>query len=128
MELVNLMRKLFKFIAEKTEILIKSKKIALVILLLLIVRFNPGAVNNSEGFPDRMVPGSIRLTNSNSSGAEFEECCNIVGSFMKKWTIEGASVAIATAVTSFEILAILNLLYGWISIPAAVSAYPNPLA
>jgi hypothetical protein len=42
-----------------------------------------------------MVPGSIRLTNTNSSGAEFEECCNIVGSFMKKWTIEGASVAIA---------------------------------
>lgn len=89
------MRKLFNFIAEKAEILIKSKKIALVILLLLIMRYNPGAVNNSEGFPDRMVPGSIRLTNSNSSGAEFEQCCNTVGSFMKKWTIEGASVAIA---------------------------------
>ncbi len=89
------MRKLFIFIAEKAEILIRSRKIALVVLLLLIVRYNPGAVNNSEGFPDRMVPGSIRLTNSNSSGAEFDECCNIVGSFMKKWTIEGASVAIA---------------------------------
>jgi CubicO group peptidase (beta-lactamase class C family) len=91
----NLMRNLFIFIAEKAEILINSKKIALVILLLLIVRYNPGAVNRSEGFPDRMVPGSIRLTNSNSSGAEFGECANIVGSFMKKWSIEGASVAIA---------------------------------
>ena len=89
------MRKLFIFIAEKTGILIRSRKIALVILLLLIVRFNPGAVNRSEGFPDRMVPGSIRLTNTNSSGAEFEDCCNIVGAFMKKWTIEGASVAVA---------------------------------
>jgi len=89
------MRKLFIFIAEKTEILIRSKKIALVLLLLLIVRYNPGAVNRSEGFPDRMVPGSIRLTNSNSSGSEFDQCCNTVGSFMKKWTIEGASIAIA---------------------------------
>ncbi|HBZ22659.1 MAG TPA: serine hydrolase [Bacteroidales bacterium] len=89
------MRKLFIFIAEKTEILIRSKKIALVILLLLIVRYNPGAVNRSEGFPDRMVPGSVRLTNSDSSGSEFDECLNIVGSFMKKWTIEGASIAIA---------------------------------
>jgi CubicO group peptidase (beta-lactamase class C family) len=93
-EPVNLMRNIFIFIAEKVETLIRSKKIALVLLLLLLVRYNPGAVNRSEGFPDRMVPGSIRLTNSNSSGAEFGESCNIIGSFMKKWTIEGASVAI----------------------------------
>ena len=75
--------------------LIRSRKIVLVVLLSLLSRYNPGAVEKSDGFPDRMVPASIRLTNSNSSGAEFEECGKIVGAFMKKWTIEGASIAIA---------------------------------
>jgi CubicO group peptidase (beta-lactamase class C family) len=89
------MRKLFIFIPEKVKFLIRSKKILLIVLLSLIARYNPGAVENSDGFPDRMVPGSIRLTNSNSSGAEFEECVKIAGAFMKKWTIEGASIAIA---------------------------------
>ena len=89
------MRKLFIFIPEKVKFLIRSKKILLIVLLSLLARYNPGAVENSDGFPDKMVPGSIRLTNSNSSGAEFEECVKIAGAFMKKWTIEGASIAIA---------------------------------
>jgi CubicO group peptidase (beta-lactamase class C family) len=89
------MRKLFIFIPEKVKFLISSKKILLIVLLSLLARYNPGAVERSDGFPDRMVPGSIRLTNLNSSGAEFEECIKIVGAFMKKWTIEGASIAIA---------------------------------
>jgi len=89
------MRKLSIFIPEKVNFLIRSKKILLIVLLSLIVRYNPGAVEKSDGFPDRMVPASIRLTNSNSSGVEFEECVKIVGAFMKKWTIEGASIAIA---------------------------------
>jgi CubicO group peptidase (beta-lactamase class C family) len=89
------MRKLFIFIPEKVKFLIRSKKILLIVLLSLIARYNPGAVEKSDGFPDRMVPASIRLTNSNSSGVEFEECVKIVGAFMKKWTIEGASIAIA---------------------------------
>jgi len=89
------MRKLFIFIPEKVKFLIRSKKILLIVLLSLLARYNPGAVERSDGFPDRMVPASIRLTNSNSSGVEFEECVKIVGAFMKKWTIEGASIAIA---------------------------------
>jgi CubicO group peptidase (beta-lactamase class C family) len=88
-------RKLFIFIPGKVKFLIRSRKIVFVVLLSLLSRYNPGAVEKSDSFPDRMVPGSIRLTNSNSSGAEFEECGKIVGAFMKKWTIEGASLAIA---------------------------------
>ena len=42
-----------------------------------------------------MVPGYIRLTNSNSSGSEFEACTPVVAEFMRKWSIAGVSVAIA---------------------------------
>ena len=87
--------KSFIFIPEKVEFLIRSKKIIIAALLSLLVNYNPGAVENLGNSPDKMVPGNIRLTNSNSSGAEFEGCDKIVGSFMKKWTIPGASVAIA---------------------------------
>ena len=77
------------------ELLIRSRKILLAVMLSLIASYNPSAVENSGNSPDKMVPGNIRLTNSNSSGAEFEGCDKIVGSFMKKWTIAGASVAVS---------------------------------
>jgi CubicO group peptidase (beta-lactamase class C family) len=77
------------------ELLNKSKKILLAVLLLLIASYNPGAVESPGSSPDKMVPANIRLTNSNSSGAEFAVCDKVIGSFMKKWTIEGASVAIS---------------------------------
>lgn len=88
-------KKLFIFTLEKVKSLIRSRKILLVILLSIIARYNPGAVEKSGGIPDRMVPGYIRLTNTKSSGAEFEGCSKVVEAFMKKWTIAGASVAIA---------------------------------
>jgi CubicO group peptidase (beta-lactamase class C family) len=75
--------------------LISSKKILIAVLLSLVVSYNPGAIERSEGLPDKIVPGNIRLTNSNSSRAEFAECDNTISSFLHKWTIAGASVAIA---------------------------------
>jgi CubicO group peptidase (beta-lactamase class C family) len=77
------------------ELLIGSKKILLAVLFLLFASYNPGAVERPGGSPDKMVPANIRLTNSNSSGAEFAGCDKVIASFMKKWTIEGASVAIS---------------------------------
>jgi CubicO group peptidase (beta-lactamase class C family) len=71
------------------------KKIILAGLLSVIASYNPGAVENPVNSTDKIVPGNIRLTNSFSSGAEFEGCDMIMGSFMKKWTIAGASVAIS---------------------------------
>ena len=64
-------------------------------MLALFVSYNPGAIEKSEGSPDKIVPGNVRLTNSNSSGSEFEGCDNTIKSFLHKWTIAGASVAIA---------------------------------
>lgn len=77
------------------EKLIRSKKILLVLLLLLTARYNPGAVENKGDSSGKMVPANLRLTNSSSLVAEFEGCERIVESFMKKWTVEGASVAIS---------------------------------
>jgi CubicO group peptidase (beta-lactamase class C family) len=75
--------------------LICSKKILSAVLLSIVVSYNPGASEKSEGSPDRIVPGNIRLTNLNSSSSEFNECENTINSFLHKWTIAGASVAIA---------------------------------
>lgn len=75
--------------------MISSKKILLAVLLSIVVSHNPGAIEKSESLPDKIVPGNIRLTNLNSSGSEFDECENTINSFLHKWTITGASIAIA---------------------------------
>lgn len=75
--------------------MISSKKILLAVLLSIVVSHNPGAIEKSESLPDKIVPGNIRLTNLNSSGSEFDGCGNTINSFLHKWTITGASVAIA---------------------------------
>jgi CubicO group peptidase (beta-lactamase class C family) len=43
----------------------------------------------------KLTAGNIRLTNSNSTGTGFDTGESTINSFMKKWTIEGASVAIS---------------------------------
>jgi CubicO group peptidase (beta-lactamase class C family) len=88
-------KKTFYFYTRKVKFLLRSRKILLIALLSLVVSYNPVALENSRSSPDKMVPGNIRLTNSSSSAAEFEVCGKIVGSFIKKWSIEGASIAIA---------------------------------
>jgi CubicO group peptidase (beta-lactamase class C family) len=75
--------------------LISLKKILLAVLLSIGVSHNPGAIEKSGSFPDKIVPGNIRLTNINSSSSEFNICENTINSFLHKWTIAGASVAIA---------------------------------
>jgi CubicO group peptidase (beta-lactamase class C family) len=88
-------RKTFYFYQPKEALLVSSKKILLAFLFILLASYNPGAVERTESTPDKIVPGNIRLTNSLSAIPEFEGCDRIVNSFMNKWSIEGASVAIA---------------------------------
>ena len=83
------------FYTAKRKFLASLKKILLAVLLYLSVSYNPGAIVKSEGMSDRIAPGNMRLINSYSSGPEFEECSKTINSFMHKWTIAGASVAIA---------------------------------
>jgi CubicO group peptidase (beta-lactamase class C family) len=70
-------------------------KILLFTLLLLFVSVKPGAKENSIVLTDKLVPNNIRLTNNISSGSEFTGVEKTVNAFLRKWTIEGASIAIA---------------------------------
>ena len=73
----------------------RKRKILLVTLLVSLVSYNPGAIENSTVIVDKLVPGNVRLTNENSSGKEFSGAEKTVNSFLRKWSIAGASIAIA---------------------------------
>jgi CubicO group peptidase (beta-lactamase class C family) len=73
----------------------RKSKILLITLLLLLVSSNPGAQENSFELIDKLVPNNIRLTNDISSGTEFAGVEKTVNSFLRKWSIAGASIAIA---------------------------------
>jgi CubicO group peptidase (beta-lactamase class C family) len=73
----------------------RKGKMLLISILLLLVSINPGAMENSFVLVDKLVPNNIRLTNNISSGEEFLMAEKIVTAFLKKWSIAGASVAIA---------------------------------
>jgi len=74
----------------------RYKKILLVIFLLVFpFSYNPGAVEKGHLLADKLRPGNVRLTNEHSSAEEFEAAEKTVRSFMRKWSISGASLAIA---------------------------------
>jgi CubicO group peptidase (beta-lactamase class C family) len=75
----------------------RISKILFVTLLFLLVSFNqgPGAGENTVVLVDKLVPSNIRLTNKISSGSEFSGIEKVVDSFLRKWSIAGASIAIA---------------------------------
>jgi CubicO group peptidase (beta-lactamase class C family) len=70
-------------------------KISVLAVMMLFVSVNPGAKENSFNLVDKLVPNNIRLTNDNSSGEEFSSSEKAIYSFLRKWSIAGASVAIA---------------------------------
>jgi CubicO group peptidase (beta-lactamase class C family) len=63
--------------------------------MISVVSFNPGAVEKKNASTDKLVPGNVRLTNDNSSGREFAAAARTMTSFMRKWSIAGASVAVS---------------------------------
>lgn len=73
----------------------KIRKILLATLLVLIISYDPGAVEKGNNGSDKLVPGNVRLTNTNSSGHEFVPAEKTISAFMRKWSVAGASVAIA---------------------------------
>lgn len=70
-------------------------KISVLTLMMLLVSVNPGAKENSFNLVDKLVPNNIRLTNDISSGEEFSSSEKAIYAFLRKWSIAGASVAIA---------------------------------
>jgi CubicO group peptidase (beta-lactamase class C family) len=73
----------------------RRRKILLFTLLISLISFNPGANENSTVVVEKFVPGNVRLTNRTSSGAESASAEKTIKSFLRKWSIAGASVAIA---------------------------------
>ena len=73
----------------------KYRKILIITLLALMVSFNPGAMETSVIVSEKLTPGNVRLTNDNSSAKEFLSIEKTVNSFLRNWSIAGASVAIA---------------------------------
>jgi CubicO group peptidase (beta-lactamase class C family) len=73
----------------------RKRKILLATLLVMLVSYNPGAIDKSNRVIDKLVPGNIRLTNAISEGKEFAGVEKTVTSFMRRWSIEGASIAVS---------------------------------
>ena len=73
----------------------RLRKIFLATLLVLLVSYNPGAVDRSNKVTDKLVPGNVRLSNSFSEGKEFTGVEKTVTSFMRRWSIAGASIAVS---------------------------------
>ncbi len=61
----------------------------------MLVNYNPGAVNRNNFVTDKLAPENVRLSNLNSSGREFDHVEKTISSFMHKWSITGASVAVS---------------------------------
>jgi CubicO group peptidase (beta-lactamase class C family) len=70
-------------------------KILLLTILGSMISINPGARESSVVFSEKLIPENVRLSNSNSMGHEFASVEKTVNSFLRKWSIAGASVAIA---------------------------------
>ncbi|OFX43245.1 MAG: hypothetical protein A2X05_05275 [Bacteroidetes bacterium GWE2_41_25] len=73
----------------------RNRKILLITLLASVVSFNPGARETSVVVADKLVPGNVRLTNDSSTGSEYVPAEKTINSFLRKWSIVGASVAIS---------------------------------
>jgi CubicO group peptidase (beta-lactamase class C family) len=75
--------------------LTRIKKILVITFFISLVSFNPGAKENSVVIVEKLVPHNVRLTNNSSSGKEFAGIEKTINSFLRKWSIAGASVAIS---------------------------------
>ena len=76
-------------------VLSRIRKILLIALLASVVSYNPGAVEKNNSVTVKLLPDNIRLSNSYSSGRGFAAAEKSIRSFMRKWSITGASVAVA---------------------------------
>ncbi|MBW6501593.1 MAG: beta-lactamase family protein [Bacteroidales bacterium] len=73
----------------------KIRKILFFTLLICIISFDPGAREKGDQISDKLVPGNVRLTNALCDETGFASCEKLFGSFMHKWKVAGASVAVS---------------------------------
>jgi CubicO group peptidase (beta-lactamase class C family) len=73
----------------------RLRKILIVTFLAALINYEPGAVETGGDITDKLIPDNIRLSNSMSDNKEFAGMEKIVNSFMHRWEIAGASIAVA---------------------------------
>ena len=73
----------------------RLRKIVLITLLVALVNYDPGAIERGNTFTDKLIPGNVRLQNSMSEGLEFSGMERTIRSFMRRWEIAGASIAVS---------------------------------
>jgi CubicO group peptidase (beta-lactamase class C family) len=75
--------------------LTKLRKILIATFLIAAISYDPGAVERGGPVTDKLVPANVRVTNSMSDFREFMGLERTINSFMHRWEITGASVAVA---------------------------------
>ena len=70
-------------------------KILSITILLSLVSFNPGAQESDVVMFDKLVPENVRITNNDPVSQDYPDAEKIVNSFLHKWSVAGASVAIS---------------------------------
>lgn len=75
--------------------LTKLRKILIATFLIALISFDPGAVENSGPVTDKLVPVNVRITNALSGSREYAGLEKTINTFMRRWEIAGASVAVA---------------------------------
>jgi CubicO group peptidase (beta-lactamase class C family) len=86
---------LYIFAKRKYYFLTRPGKILLGTILLSLVSFNPGAQENYVVITDKLVPDNVRITNTTPVVQTFPEAERVINSFLRKWSIAGASIAVS---------------------------------
>lgn len=60
-----------------------------------LISYNPGANERGKTVTDKLIPRNVRLLNSMSDSPEFNGMERTIRSFMRRWEIVGASIAVA---------------------------------
>jgi CubicO group peptidase (beta-lactamase class C family) len=73
----------------------RRRKILIAVVLISLISFHPGAIENRVHITEKLTPGNVRLTNETAFGPEYAGVEKTINSFLRKWSIAGASVAIS---------------------------------
>jgi CubicO group peptidase (beta-lactamase class C family) len=73
----------------------KFKKILIVTFLAILVNYDPVAREKGESLAVKLIPENVRITNSTSESKEFTGFERTMRTFMHRWNLVGASVAVA---------------------------------
>jgi CubicO group peptidase (beta-lactamase class C family) len=73
----------------------RLKKIIIATFLVTLISYDPVAREKGEALRGKLFPENVRITNTSYTGKEFTSFEKKVRTFMHKWNIEGASVAVA---------------------------------